>query len=238
MFIYIINFIIWSINFVLFFMIQLIDYLKHYKTDGVENNFTKLIKYCTRHGNKFGTQLIDYANVDVDLLECYLDIAMPAMSTVHFKDMMSHSTLSNTVTIGEEAFAILVFENNFKRWVYQAKEQQEGASMEDVNVPDVLYQQKVKRRKDNRETAGRWTDEGMERLNFFIKSVKGYRSLEGGAARREGVESELKRRYEMEHNGQSELLRRRKRRLDRTRENEEVVTKRVVVENMFNLTPI
>ena len=28
-----------------------------------------------------------------------------------------HSTLSSTVTIGEEAFAILVFENNFKRWI-------------------------------------------------------------------------------------------------------------------------
>ena len=163
---------------------------------------------------------------------------MPAMSTVHFKDMMSHSTLSSTVTIGEEAFAILVFENNFKRWVYQAKEQMGDGELSEVVVPDVLYQQKVKKRKDNRDTAGRWTDEGMERLNFFINAVREYRSAEGGGATREAVEVELKRRYEMEHNGQSELLRRRKRRLDRTRDDERVVTKRVVVENMLNLTSI
>lgn len=198
-----------------------------------------MINYCKGHGNKFGSNLIDYGNVDMDLLECYLNMSMPAMSTVHFKDMMSHSTLSKTVTIGEEAFAILVFENNFNRWLYQAEEQRAGMEDTTCDVPDVLYQQKVKKRKDNRDTAGRWTDEGMERLNYFIKAIKEYRSGgKGGGLTRDVVEEELKRRYEMELNGQSELMRRRKRRMDRSRDDDEVVTKKVVVENMLNLTEL
>ena len=213
--------------------------MKHYSTGGIENNFTKLINYCKSHGSKFGTHLIDYGNVDIDLLECYLNISMPAMSTVHFKDMMSHSTLSNTVTIGEEAFAILVFENNFNRWLHQAEEQRGLTEETNNEVPDVLYQQKVKKRKDNRDTAGRWTDKGMEWLNYFIKAIKEYRSgKQGDGTMRESLEEKLKHRYEMELNGQSELLRRRKRRLDRTIDSDEVVTKRVVVENMLNLTEL
>ena len=114
--------------------------------------------------------------------------------------MISHSTLSSTVTIGEEAFAILVFENNFKRWIYQAEEQKGGEEQSQLVVPDVLYQQKVKKRKDNRDTAGRWTDEGMEHLNFFIKAVREYKSAESGGSTREVVEEELQQRYEMENN--------------------------------------
>ena len=220
------------------YFVIILDYLKFYNIDDDENNFTKLVNYCRRQGDKFGTKLIDYANLDIDLLECYLNIAMPTMSTVHFKDMMSNTSLSTTVTIGEEAFAILVFENNFKRWIYQAEEQKGGGELREECVPDVLYQQKVKKRKDNRDTAGRWTDEGMERLNFFIRAVREYRSDEGEGVTREAVEAELKQRCEMENNGQSEFLRRRKRRLERTRDDEQIVTKRVVVENMLNLTEI
>ena len=75
-------------------------------------------------------------------------------------------------------------------------------------------------------------------LNFFIKGVRDYRSAEVGGITRGAVEAELKQRYEMENNGKSELSRRRKRQLERTRDNEQVVTKRAVVENMLNLTAI
>ena len=78
----------------------------------------------------------------------------------------------------------------------------------------------------------------MERLNYFIKEVRDYRREEVGGMTRGVVEAELTRRYEMENNCQSELARRRKRRLERTRDDEQVVTKRVVVENMLNLTEI
>ena len=43
------------------------------------------------------------------------------------------------------------------------------------NIPDVLYQQKIKKRKDKRETTGKWTLEGMKRSKgtfFYPKGNK------------------------------------------------------------------
>ena len=38
-------------------------------------------------------------------------------------------------------------------------------------MPDVLYQKNVKHRKSNRQSAERWTEEGMERLNELLRKV-------------------------------------------------------------------
>ena len=58
-------------------------------------------------------------------------------------------------------------------------------------IPDVLYQQKIKPRKDKRETAGKWTLDGMKRLNSLITMVKEGRNSED----REQFEEELQHTY-------------------------------------------
>ena len=54
-----------------------------------------------------------------------------------------------------------------------------------------MYQQKIKQRKDKRETAGKWTSEGMKRLNSLITMVQEDRNKET----REDFEEELQDMY-------------------------------------------
>ena len=145
---------------------------------------------------------MDYASIDREVLFCYLNIAMTSVATVKFKERMVYEKFSEATTIFEEAFGILVLENNFHCWVYLAKKnlnkqkeeiQEEEIDDEDSNgeqinrsisedssvsndsnemVPDVMYQKKIKQRKDKRKTAGKWTIEGMKRLNSLIEMVK------------------------------------------------------------------
>ena len=189
-------------NFVLFF--TTIEYIKE---EGIGRNstsdFCRLIEFCTDRGERFGGDLLNYPNVSMELVYCFLNICMPSISIVNYKDKMLTERLSNVINIGEEAFAVLLFENNFKRWVYMAKRQineteterrrlaKEGEQAErqssggdrdsqsyDENIPDVLYQQNIKMRKDKRLTAGRWTDKGMKRLNELIQIVTEMRQKE------------------------------------------------------------
>ena len=100
---------------------------------------------------------------------------------------MAYKKFSYSITIFEEAFAVLpLLENNFARWVHFAekKRKEQTNSLEEDNnddnedndsnkdqssssstsddsdktvedIPDVLYQQKIKKRKDKREMAGK-----------------------------------------------------------------------------------
>ena len=102
------------------------------------------------------------------------------MSVSNWKVLMiaEGSLFSDVVEYVEEAFALLVFENYFDRWHYLAESKR--MSLEDngttcpplQDVPDVLYQKKVARRKDNVYTAGKWTDEGIERYNIILGEVE------------------------------------------------------------------
>ena len=57
----------------------------------------------------------------MDVMVCYLNLAMTSCATVKFKDMMTYTKLSEVVTMCEEAFAILVIESNLYQWIYLAK---------------------------------------------------------------------------------------------------------------------
>ena len=101
---------------------------------------------------------------------------MTSTATVKFKERMAYEKFSDAVTIFEEAFAVLVLENNFDCWIYLAEKTlkkhnetvDNDTESSDDDAPPVLYQQKIKTRKDKRETAGKWTEEGMiEMRNIY-----------------------------------------------------------------------
>ena len=76
---------------------------------------------CKSKGKEFGEALLDYSSIDQNVLFCYLNIAMTSTATVKFKERMAYEKFSDAVTIFEEAFAVLVLENNFDRWIYLAE---------------------------------------------------------------------------------------------------------------------
>ena len=80
-----------------------------------------MIRFCEEKGPKFATELVRYENVNVDILFCFLNISMTSTATVRFKERMTYDKFSDAVTVFDEAFALLIFENNFKRWSYMAE---------------------------------------------------------------------------------------------------------------------
>ena len=187
---------------------------------------------------------------------------MTSVATVKFKEHMVYEKFSEATTIFEEAFSILVLENNFHCWVYLAKKnlnkqkediQEEEIDNEDSNggqinrsisedssdsnksneiVPDVVYQKKIKQRKDKRETAGKWTMEGMKRLNLLIEMVQQDRNSEN----REKFEEELQDMYinYADKNMERVAANKRKREVKEMNQAE----KKVVVENVLDLVAL
>ena len=89
------------------------EYEKNYikkEREGKDNDFTNFIQFCKSKGRKFVDTLLSYESMDENILFCYLNIAMTSTATV--------KKLSDAATIFEEAFAALVIENNFDRWIY------------------------------------------------------------------------------------------------------------------------
>ena len=243
------------------------EYIRTYgkkHTHSQDNSFVKMIEICKNRGKEFGDALLEYNSIDHNVLFCYLNIAMTSTATVKFKERMAYEKFSDAVTIFEEAFAVLVLENNFERWIYFAektlKEQNEmvdednddnddndsGSSNGDENseisnndsehtvisIPDVLYQQKIKQRKDKRETAGKWTSDGMKRLNTLITMVKDGRNGES----REIFEEKLQDMYIKHADKNMELIAKNKRK----REMEELNNRKkgIVVQNVLDFVAL
>ena len=195
---------------------------------------------CKSKGKEFGEALLDYGSIDQNVLFCYLNIAMTSTATVKFKERMAYEKFSDAVTIFEEAFAVLVLENNFDRWIYLAEKTvkkhnetvDNDTESSDDDAPPVLYQQKIKTRKDKRETAGKWTDKGMVRLNSLITMVKAGRNSET----REDFEEELQDVYVKNADSNMELMAKNKRK----REMEELNSRKkgVVVENVLDFVAL
>ena len=202
-----------------------------------------LITYCKENGEKFGDNLLDYATVDMDIVRYYLDMAMPAMSIRTYNHEKVFSPLSKTVTVAEEAFAMLQLENNFERWIWIAEKEiskkqieesgndDENTSVDDEMVPDLKYQVNVKTRKDNVYTAGKWTEDGLERYNELVTIVRQRR--EDSANFEEILKMEMVR--VVSSKGMSK--RTKKRQLEDKRNNENK-KKRVVVMNILNLAEV
>ena len=148
----------------------------------------RLIELCAKNRPKFADTLLEYTNVHEKTLIRFLDMAMPSVSIYSFKSRILFNLLSSVVTESEEAFAYLVLENNFERWIYQAEQKQmsEDDSTVTMNtvegqaeIPKALYQKEVKKRKDNIDTVGKWTDEGLERFNELLLLVREKRQSRG-----------------------------------------------------------
>ena len=148
---------------------------------GEDNDMKNLVKFCKLKGSKFGSDLLNYDAIDINMVKCFLDLSMPAISVRTYDHFKYFNSLSKVLTVAEEAFAVLVFESNFNRWVWQAEKDvlrrqrlENGTSIQDIDedAPDLLYQKNIKKRKDNVLTAGKWTEEGLERYNDFITIIE------------------------------------------------------------------
>lgn len=146
-----------------------------------------LLNVCQQNKPKFADALLNYSDIDEKTMIRFLDMAMPSVSVYSYKSRIMFNLLSTVVTESEEAFAYLVFENNFERWIYQAEQK---VSEEDSTVttqtfdgqseiPKALYQKEVKKRKDNIDTVGKWTDEGLTRFNELLVLVREKRQGRG-----------------------------------------------------------
>ena len=224
----------------------ILEYKKNYQSlnDNANLNvFMKLISLCRNDVKQFGNKLLDYQDLDKDILICYLNMAMTSVSTVKFKERMMYDKLSEVTTMSDEAFALLVFENNFERWTFLANKELNRSALneesdegnegeeevdEEATLPDTLYQQKVKTRKDDRETAGRWNNEGIARLNELSDRIKETRNSNW----REAIELDLTERYANNAHNSSEAYTKKKRRME---EALEANKKRVMANNMLNV---
>ena len=222
----------------------------------------KLVKFCQNNGRQFGDKLLDYDNMDVETLKYFYDISMPSISSYMYGSRILFNNFSKVVTESEEAFAILVFENNFERWLYQAdskisspsndtgeqtvstteeetpiagNQQDEGnnsSATDNEAIPDVLYQKKVKTRKDNVVTAGRWTDEGLERYNELLTKVQEARKGRGI------FEETLKDTYVMTEPSDQYMEKLDKRNRSTNKEQNARKKKRVQVKNVLNVAEL
>ena len=80
----------------------------------------KLINFCKEKGDKFGESLLQYNILDIEIVMHFLNLSMPAMSVRTYEIDKVFSLLSKTLTVAEEAFAVLQFENSMKRWIWLA----------------------------------------------------------------------------------------------------------------------
>jgi len=158
---------------------DIVGYIENYGK-GSSNSFQKLINVCKSGGKEFADILGIYDKLDMDVLMEYFDMSMTTLSAQGYKTSVLFDRFSTVVKDAEEAFGLLVLENNFDRWMYQAEVERmklESRNNFDivlppmVDVPDVLYQKKVKKRRNNVQTVGKWTAEGIERYDKILNDV-------------------------------------------------------------------
>ena len=96
----------------------------------------------------------------------------------------------------------------------------------------MLYQKKVQKRKDNVHTAGRWTDDGLERFNDLLSKVQEVRELRGE------YEEELYNMYVEREPSDLFSSKVEKRNRDERDEAENQCKKKVVVMNVLNVAEL
>ena len=172
---------------------------------------------------------------------------------------MTYDLLSDSVTVFEEAFAALLLENNFKRWIYIAEKEirdigafgdtvidgnnddittsssehsRVSIELENIDsIPDLLYQQKVKQRKDNKETAGKWTQDGMVRLNELLSKITTMRNT----TERRNFEVLLQADYVTLADSKMEVINRKQK---QQLEDMDKANKKVVVKNVLDIVAL
>ena len=176
---------------------------------------------------------MDYQNVDKDILICYMNLVMTSISNFRFKERMVYDKLRDAITVSEEAFGMILLENNFNRWIYEGEMEKKKLSQnstnddDDTEVPMLLYQKNYRRRKDKRISAGPWTEEGISRFNELIGRIKESRNSEW----RSDFEDDIQQRYVNDADNSTSAYLKRKRKAE---EEAEMNTRQVKPHNMFN----
>ena len=80
--------------------------------------------------------MLDFDSIDKDIF-FYLNLAMNSTENAHFKEINMGNKLSDTAIFFKEALAILVFENNFDRYVIIVDQEISGNNNEIIQVEDV-----------------------------------------------------------------------------------------------------
>lgn len=210
----------------------------------------RLISFCKEKGPKFGEHLLQYDTVDIEIVMYFLDLAMPAISVRTYDIDKVFAPLSKTLTVAEEAFAVLQLENSLNRWIWLADKEAilrdnlqvnttnnlDSQNSSDNNfdddhlIPDVMYQNNCKRRKDNVYTAGKWTEEGLARYNEFIGIVQ--------KRRLNAQEFEERLKARMIEAISSESMRKKRKRRQRVVEKTAEPTRKVIITNILNLSEV
>ena len=181
------NFFLYNNLHLTFRFVGTLEYKKNYNNR--ESSFRKLVDLAEEEEDgdeELAERLMDYRTVDKYVYKKFLDLSMPAVAKSNFvQAMVVEDCLGDIVTRGEEAFAFLILENNIQRWCHIAGEK-------DGPMPVLKYQKTVKKRKDDRNSAGDWTDDGKKRFNKIADDVLNIRNEEG----RTRFERKIKELYE------------------------------------------
>ena len=119
-------------------------------------------------------KLLNHSTGNVGVYKSFLNSAMPTISLSSYLCTASFTLLKDAVTLSEEAFALLVLENNFKKWIFQAKQlmNRDNDNNSDEVEPNVLYQMNIKNKNNGKNIVGRWTEIGFQRYNDLVEEVK------------------------------------------------------------------
>ena len=118
----------------------------------------------------------------MDTLVTFLNMSMPTISVSTYRDSITYAPFSNIVNKVEEAFALFVMENSFNNWFYKAElhrrkvqkvefKDNDDDMLKGIALPEALYQEKRQVRKDGVHSAGKFTNEGLERFNTILMNV-------------------------------------------------------------------
>ena len=213
----------------------ILEYIANYRNS--ETSDIKLLITLFQQDD-FAEKLFDCQNMDnIHIFKKFLDVSMPALAKGNFKQQMAFEPLTTVVTASEETFALLVLENNLERWIFLANKEitlASGSTREFGVTPDVKYQKKVKKRKDNRETAGRWTEQGMKRFNEVSKLVLRVRMGSG----RDPFLKRLMEAYELDDDVSDWYAKRKRKRIEEEEIRKNGHTSKVRAVNMLDLGTI
>ena len=146
--------------------------------------------------NEIANLLLDL-NIDKDIYREFLDLALSTYYPLgKFNLQMKRALLSDVITPTEEAFGLLVFENNYSNWKWTL-EGKSGDDLLDMPQPKLLYQSEVKQTSVDGKTGGKkksvghWNEDGIVRMNWLVDKIEELR----GTKERQDFEKDIMKMY-------------------------------------------
>ena len=170
------------------------EFLKWSNNTNRYPHFSEFISLCDGcDEGKIGDDLLDL-NIEKDIFRTFIDTFLSIFyPKLKFREHLKYRLLSEVITISEEAFAVLVLENNYRKWKWMSTSVDVEGEVEGGGVtapqPLLIYQENLKPRKDGKPNAGDWTEEGLARMNELCDMVDEKRN------NRKDFEKDLMRMY-------------------------------------------